>query len=216
MNERDATEAAWRDYVAAAQRLDAVRRGIANHAAEQQRARTAARDELAAVRARLAPQNARLREWGVPEDRLAPTPTEAAAAAQAVGGEPVTALAALHQARLTADAADAAVLSPRGVPGGAPPWLRNLLVYVPFAVVVFVVQLALYLTADGSTLAAAAVVCGLTMPAAAFALGWVVTGLVFPRGPRGRVERTPLVGAAVSFAPVLVACAIAGMLALLR
>jgi len=226
----DPGDAAWRDYVAAAQRLDAVRRGAANLAAEQERMRTAARDELAAVRARLAPQRARLREWGIPDDRLVPTQAEADAAAQAVGADPATVLAALRQARMTADAADATVVSPRGFAppgtrftppggsgvGGAPPWLRNLLVYGPFALVVFVIQLALYLTADESSLPVAALACGLAMPAAAFGLGWLVTGLVFPPGPTGKPERTPLLGAIVCLMPVLVTCAGVAILALAR
>ena len=219
-----AGDTAWRDYLAAAQRLDEVRRGAAKLAADQERARVAAREELAAVRARLAPQLARLRELGVPDDRLAPTPTEADAAARAVGGDPGTVLAALRQARLTADAADATVISSRGFAppgagraGGSPPWLRNLLVYVPFALVVFVIQLALYLTtADDSALPTAAALCGLVMPATAFGLGWVVTGLVFPPGPSGKAERTPLIGALVCLAPVVVTCMGIGLLAVTR
>ncbi|HYN96308.1 MAG TPA: hypothetical protein VES42_20895, partial [Pilimelia sp.] len=61
---------AWSDYVAAAQRLDAARRGLASAAAEDDRALRAARDELVGVRARLAPQRARLGELGVPADQL--------------------------------------------------------------------------------------------------------------------------------------------------
>ncbi|HEU4426243.1 MAG TPA: hypothetical protein VFR67_27205 [Pilimelia sp.] len=226
----DPGEVTWRDYVAAAQRLDAVRRGAANLAAEQDRVRTAAHEELVAARARLAPQRARLRELGVPDDRLTPTPAEGAAAAQAVGADPAAVLTALRHARMTADAADATVVSGRGfVPvgapgapagtpgaGGAPPWLRNLVVYGPFALAVLVVQLALYLTADESSLFGAAALCSLTMPAAAFGLGWLVTGMVFPPGPSGKPERTPLVGAVVCFAPVLLTCVGVGILALAR
>jgi hypothetical protein len=210
---------AWSDYLSAAQRLDAVRRGAASVATEQERTLRAARDEAGGVRARLAPQRARLRELGVPEEELNPDPAELAAAAAAVGGDPAAALAALRQARVTADAADAAVL---GAPGagpataGAPAWARNLLVYGPFAATAFVVQLVLYLVADGASLLGYAAGCGLAMPAAAFGLGWLVTGLVFAPGPDGRVQRTALVGAVVCFAPVALTCVGVGVLALAR
>jgi hypothetical protein len=208
----------WREYLAAAQRLDAVRRGAATAAAEQDRALRAARDEVAGVRARLAPQRARLRELGVPEEQLIPVPAEAAAAAQVVGGQPAEVLAALRHARATADAADAALLGRPGPAGGRgmPAWLRNLFVYGPFAAVVSLVQVALYVLADGSSLPGYAALCGLAMPAAAFGLGWLVIGLVFPPGPDGRPERTPLVGAAVCLAPVLLTCVGVGFLAVVR
>jgi hypothetical protein len=211
------TDPAWNDYVAATQRLDAVRRGAAQLATDRERARGAVRDELSAVRARLAPQRARLRELGVPDEQLVPAPAEMAGAAQRMGSDAAMALAALRQARATADAADAAVLAPQGwAPGATGPWLRNLLVYGPFALAVLAVQLVLYLTADETSLPWYAALCGLTMPAAAFGLGWLVIGLVFPPGPTGRVQRTPLVGLAVCFAPVVVSCVVAGALAVLR
>lgn len=211
------SDEAWREYLAAAQRLDAVRRGAATAAAEQDRLLRAAREELTGVRARLAPQHARLRELGVPADQLVPQPAESAAATTAVGLQPASVLAALRQARLTADAADAAALRrPRHTAAGAQAWLRNLVVYGPFAATVFVVQLGLYLAVDGASLPLYAALCGLVMPAAAFGLGWLVVGLVFPPGPDGRAERTPLIGAVVCFAPVVATCAGVGVLALLR
>jgi hypothetical protein len=94
--------------------------------------------------------------------------------------------------------------------------LRNLLVYGPFAAVALVVQLGLYIAADGSSLPLYATLCGLTMPAAAFGLGWLVIGLVFPAGPNGRVERSPLIGAVACFAPVLTSCVGVGILAAMR
>jgi hypothetical protein len=211
------TEEPWNEYLAAAQRLDAVRRGAATVAAEQEHTLRAAREEVGRVRARLAPQRARLRELGVPDDHLVPEPAETAEAARAIGRQPAAVLAALRQARGTADAADAAVLG-RGGPaaGRTPAWLRNLLVYGPFAATVFLVQLALYVVADGSSLPAYAALCGLSMPAAAFALGWVIVGLVFAPGPGGKPERTPLLGAAVCFAPVALTCVGVGVLALAR
>jgi hypothetical protein len=207
---------AWEDYLAAAQRLDVVRREEASAAAKREHALRTAREELSGVRARLAPQRARLRELGVPEEQLAPGPVETAAATQTVGRDPAAIHAALRHARVTADAADAALLDGGPTRAGSSPWLRNMLVYGPFAAIVFVVQLGLYLVVDGPTLPLYAAVCGLAMPAAAFALGWVVVGAVFPPGPAGRVERTPLAGVVVCFAPALLACVAAGALAALR
>ncbi|HYN95693.1 MAG TPA: hypothetical protein VES42_17760, partial [Pilimelia sp.] len=136
-----------------------------------------------------------------------------------VAAGPAAALAVLRQARMTADAADAAVLAPafRPVGGGdTATWLRNLLVYGPFAAVVLLVQVALLAVADDAVPGAYAALCGLSMPAAAFGLGWLVLGFAFPAGPGGRVERTPLLGAVVCFAPLVITCVGAGALALVR
>ena len=114
----------WADYLAAAQRLDAVRRAASAASTEQAATVQAAQQELAAVRARLAPQRARLvQDFGVPESDLAPQPADRAVAAQAVAGGPGAVLAALRQARGTADAADAAMLGPgpRRAAGGRGP-----------------------------------------------------------------------------------------------
>lgn len=206
---------AWSDYLAAAQKLDAVRRDVAASTAEQERVLRAAREELTAVRARLAPQRARLCELGVPGDHLVPAPVELAAATQQTGRGLVSVVAALRQARTVADGADAAISGAGTGRYGASPWLRNLLVYVPFGAVVFVVQVALYL-AVVSPMSVYSALCGLIMPTVAFGLGWLTVGLVFRPGPTGRVERTPVIGAVVCFAPVLMACAGFGVLAALR
>jgi hypothetical protein len=195
---------AWLDYLGAAQQLDAVRRGAATAADAQAHTIQAARDELRGVGARLAPQRSRLRDLGVPESRLAPTPTEVAEAAQAMAGGPAAALAALRHARVTADSADAAVVGSIVLPAGdLPAWRRNLLVYGPFALVVLVVQIGLMVAAGGRS-GVAALGCGVTMPFAAFALGWLTVGLVFRPPVGGRVDRTALLGAAVCAAPLLV------------
>ncbi|GAA4679842.1 hypothetical protein [Phytohabitans rumicis] len=208
---------AWSDYEAAARRLDAVRRGAANAAGEQTQAMRAARDELAGVRARLAPQRAKLLAQGVPEDQLQPSPADVAAAAAAMVGGPVAVLAALRRARTTADAADATEqgTAPMGPKGETPAWVRNLIVYGPLAAAVLLVQLALYLTADND-LPLYAVLCGLTMPAVAFGFGWVTVGMAFEAPAGGKVDRTPLVGAAVCFAPVVATCMGVGLLTLVR
>jgi hypothetical protein len=52
----DPVEAGWADYVAAARQLDGVRRAAATAASEQARSVAAAREELTAVRERLAPR----------------------------------------------------------------------------------------------------------------------------------------------------------------
>src|SRR3954451_23093658 len=103
----------WADYLEASQRLDAVRRAASAASSEQAATVQAAVQELNAVRARLAPQRARLvQDLGVPEGALLSQPPERALAAQAVAGGPAAVLAALRQARVTADAADAAMLGP--------------------------------------------------------------------------------------------------------
>lgn len=197
------TESAWQDYLAAAGRLDAVRRGAAAAASEQAQAVQAAREELTGVRARLAPQHSRLRGLGVPDWELAPGPAELSAAAGTVAGGPGAVLAALRGARATADAADATAMGAVARPA-VPAWLRNLLVYVPFAFVVLVIQVGLYRASGDRPPEFVALLCGLVMPAAAFGLGWLIVGFVFRAMPGARVERTPLVGAVLCAAPALV------------
>ena len=129
---------AWQEYLAAAQRLDAVRRGATAAAGQQAQGVQTAREELTGVRARLVPQQSRLRELGVPEEELLPSQPEVAAAGRAMTG-PESVLAALRQARATADAADAVV---RDGPTGPLPWPagwpRGLLVYGPVALAILV------------------------------------------------------------------------------
>ncbi len=205
----------WADYLAAAQRLDAVRRAASAAAGEQAATVQAAQQELAGVRARLAPQRARLvQDLGVPEADLVPQPGEEMAATQMVAGGPVAALAALRQARGTADTADAAMLGPGPrLPVG--PWARNLLVYGPFAAAVLIVQIVLYLIAPSGSLPTYALLCGLSMPVLAFGLGWVTIGFVYGGGPE-KVDRTPLVGIVTCLTPVLLTCAGMGLLAIIR
>lgn len=207
---------AWAGYLAAAQRLDAVRRAASTVVHEQAQAAQAAQQELAGVRARLAPQRARLvRDLGVPESDLTPQPGEVAAAAQAVAGGPAAALAALRLARGTADAADAAMIG-SGPAEPWPAWMRNLLVYGPFAAAVLVVQIVLYLVAEPGSLPTYALLCGLSLPVLAFGLGWATIGFVFggSGGGSGKVDRTPILGVIVCLAPVLLTCMGVGMLAL--
>jgi hypothetical protein len=205
----------WADYLAAAQRLDAVRRAASAVAGEQAATVQAAQQELAGVRARLAPQRARLvQDLGVPEADLVPQPGEQIAAAQLVAGGPAAALAALRQARGTADAADAAMLGPGPrLPVG--PWARNLLIYGPFAAAVLIVQIVLYLVAPSGSLPTYALLCGLSMPVLAFGLGWLTIGFVYGGGPE-KVDRTPLIGLITCLTPVLLTCAGMGLLAIVN
>ncbi|OJF13899.1 hypothetical protein [Couchioplanes caeruleus] len=205
----------WDDYLAAAQRLDAVRRAASAAAGEQAATAQAAQQELTAVRARLAPQRARLvQDLGVPEARLIPQPAEQAPAAQAVAGGPTAVLAALRQARATADAADAGMLGP-GPAGPLRPWARNLLVYGPFAAAVLIVQIVLYLVAPSGSLPTYALLCGLSLPLLAYGLGWLTIGFVYGGGPQ-KVDRTPVVGAVTCLTPVLLTCMGVGLLAFIR
>ena len=205
----------WAAYVAAAQRLDAVRRAASSAAGEQAVTLQAAQQELASVRARLAPQRARLvQDLGVPVTALATQPAERAMAAQTVAIGPEAILSALRQARGTADAADAAML------GSGPatpwrPWARNLLVYGPFAAAVLIVQIVLYLIAPSGSLPTYALLCGLSMPLLAFGLGWLTIGFVYGGGP-AKVDRTPIVGAIACLTPVLLTCMGVGLLAFIR
>jgi hypothetical protein len=204
----------WADYLAAAQRLDAVRRAASAAAGEQQATVAAAQQELAAVRARLAPQHARLvRDFGVPENELIPQPVEMASATHAVGGGAAAALAALRQARGTADAADAAIIGPAPARPWRP-WARNLLIYGPFAATVLIVQIVLYLVAPQGSVPKLALLCGLSLPVFAFGLGWVTIGFVY--GGEGKVDRTPIAGAIACLTPVLLTCMGVGVLALFR
>lgn len=207
----------WADYLSAAQRLDAVRRAATSASREQAATVQAAQQELSAVRARLAPQRSRLaQDLGVPETDLMPLPGDREMAAQAVAGGPARALAALRQARSTADAADAAMLGPgRSSSGPWRPWARNLLVYGPFAAAVLIVQIVLYLVAPRGSVPTYALLCGLSMPVLAFGLGWAAIGFVYGGGGV-KVDRTPVVGAVACLTPVLLTCMGVGLLALFR
>jgi hypothetical protein len=201
----------WADYLAAAQRLDAVRRTASAATTEHAAAVQAAQQELAGVRARLAPQRARLiRDFGVPETDLTPQPADEALALPAVAGGPAAVLAALQQVRQTADAADAAMLGSGGRAAWRP-WARNLLIYGPFAAAVLIVQIVLYLVAPAGSVPTYALLCGLSMPLLAFGLGWVTIGFVYGGGPE-KVDRTPLIGVITCLMPVLLTCMGVGLL----
>ena len=205
----------WDDYLAAAQRLDAVRRATSAPTTEHQATVTAARQELSAVRARLGAQQTRLaHDLGVPVGGLRPRPTDLDVAAQTVSGGPAAALAALQQARRTAEAGDA-LLVEATPPSRMRPWARNLLIYGPFAVVVLIVQIALYLVASPGSVPTYALLCGLSMPVLAFGLGWATIGFVYAGEPGG-VDRTPIIGAIACLTPVLLTCMGVGLASFLN
>ncbi|MFU8873864.1 hypothetical protein [Micromonospora sp. SL4-19] len=206
--EVDPVEAAWADYVAAARQLDGVRRAAATAASEQARSVAAAREELTAVRERLASQQSRLRELNVPAISLVPTPPEVTEAARSMAAGPAAVLACLRSARGWADAADD-TLAARGLPRLAR-WRavpRNLLVYGPLALVVPVVQLVLFLAAGAGPVSIVALVVGLPMPAVATMVGWLAVGRLFRPRPEDRVDRTPRFGALVCLIPAVLATA---------
>jgi hypothetical protein len=202
----------WANYLAAARRLDAVRRTASSAVNEQAAALQTAQQELSAVRARLAPQRARLvQDLGVPETDLVPLAAEREAAGQSMVGGPVVVLAALRRARGTADAADAVMLGGPRRPATWRPVARNLLVYGPFAAAVLIVQIVLYLVAPSGSLPTYTLLCGLSMPILAFGLGWVTIGFVYADAA-GKVDRTPLVGIIACLTPVLLTCMGVGLL----
>jgi hypothetical protein len=105
-----------------------------------------------------------------------------------------------------------------GSPPATPwvPWMRNLLVYGPFAGAVLVVQIVLYLVAPSGSVPTYALLCGLSLPVLAFGLGWVTIGFVFGGPGAGKVDRTPILGAIVCLTPVILTCMGVGMIALVH
>ena len=185
----------WEEYVAAAQRLDLCRRAAAAAVAEQAKAQQAARDDLAAGRARQALQQARLldtaRQAGGAPPVLVPQPADLAAAQAALGPAPTPQAirAGLYQARVTLDTADAALsATPR------PPVARNALIYGGYALLAAVLEVVAFLGVDEASAASVLVLgCGLVLPVFAFALGWLTVGAL-----PDRASRTPGLGAAMS------------------
>jgi hypothetical protein len=204
----DPEAAAWTAYLAATRQLDGVRRGAATAAGEQHRSVQAARGELADVRARLAVQEGRLRELGVPTLALSPAPPETAAAARGMAGGPSAVLAALRSADGWVEEAERVLAAPGWFrSGGWPARLRNLLVYGPFALVVPLIQVLLHLVVGGGPVTLAVVLVGLPMPAVAFLAGWWGVGRLFRAGRPGRLDRTPRFGVLVCLVPAVLATA---------
>lgn len=192
----DPVAVAWSEYLTAVRQLDGVRRSAATAAGEQARSVQAAREELNQVRARLAAQQSRLRERGVPAMSLVPSPPEVQAAARSMAAGPAAVLVALRSARQCTEVADG-VLDGRGLlrPAGWPVQLRNLLVYGVAALLVPLFQVVLVLTTYGGWTALA--LAGVLLAPGAYALGWRGVGWLFGRGAQPRLDRTPRFGALV-------------------
>ncbi|MEV7984855.1 hypothetical protein [Micromonospora sp. NPDC085948] len=199
---------AWAEYLAAARQLDGVRRSAAAAAGEQARSAETAREELTVVRTGLASQQERLRELGVPAISLVPSPPEVSEASRSMAGGPAAVLAALRAARGRAEAADAVLAArPRFRPGSWPARVRNLLVYGPLALVVPLIQVAVYAATGVGPASVAALICGLPMPAVAFVAGWVGIGRLFRVSPAERLDRTVRLGALVCLVPAVLVTA---------
>ena len=196
---------AWEDYQAAAQRLDTVRRETAAAVAEQTATLQAARQELTGVRQRLALQRARINDLatraGIPAPPLTPDPP----LPEPPG--PGAAIAVLRRAAADLDSADALVSSVdtgKLTRGPFPDWpqvLRNIVVYGGVALLILIIQIALYLGFSTPQAGFLALVCGATLPALGYGIAWLTVGLLY-----GKVDRTPVLGAAISAAPVVLLC----------
>ncbi|ROO62826.1 hypothetical protein EDC02_4821 [Micromonospora sp. Llam0] len=220
----------WAEYVAAARRLARLRHGQARPTDDPAGDRRSA--DLTVLRDRLAAQRRQLVALGVPPEVLDPAPPEVAAVHAAVGasagasvgaaigmsasrtaGSPAR-QAAITRAHAQIDAVNGDLAVAAGPSGGPPPWLRNLLVYGPFAVIVLMIQLAMFVVAGDRAPLGYALGCGLVLPLVAFGLGWLAVGFVFA-GPGQRPDRTPLVGALVCAVPLVLALVLAALISLL-
>lgn len=217
----------WEDYLASARELDECRRQAASAAAAQESAVEAVRRELAGVQRRAALGQARLRDVairaGLPPPAVLPVgPVRPAA-------DPDQASAALRAARAGLDAADAALSEAENPSGAVPlagwsPAARNSLVYGGFAFVVLIAQVILLLAVSGTATSVLAMGCAVVLPVFGYGLAWLTVGLIFhgAKGATSRrvtgwgpVERTPVLGAAICAAPVVLICAGLGVSALL-
>lgn len=192
----------WQDYLDAAHRLDSVRREAAAAVASEQQTLRTAREELPAVKARLALQQQRLTEFalrtGAPLD-LNPTGSDVRAAERAVAGGPAVVLAALRQARSTVDVADAALAQN---PTPAPtPLRRNLIIYGAMGLAALIIHVAFIMLVDDRTKPLYAGCTAFLLTLVSFGIGWVITGMVSR-------SRTPLLGLIVCALPLALSTAV--------
>lgn len=195
---------AWDDYLAAAQRLDAVRRTAAVVVAEQTKTLQAAREDLAGVRTRLALQHARLldtaRQAGTAPPDVSPTAADVAAAQATLGkGTPQSVRSSLSTARTALDNADAVLsgLADAGT-GSTRPALRNAGIYGGYAMLAAILEILAFVTVDEQSGAALLVLgCAVVLPVFVFALGWLTVGALRPP------VRTPVLGIAMSLLALL-------------
>jgi hypothetical protein len=215
---------AWREYITAAQRLDAVHRRATAVVADHGALRAGALGELGTVRTRLAAQTVRFADAvaaaGLQDIPLVPTKQMVDAELTAVAGvgAPLTAVtAALRGANAFCDAADQAMVGDPTDPDGAPAAWRNIAVYGAFAVLASLAQVPLLLLVDDVRASLLMLVpSALLLPPVAFGLAWTFIGAL---DGGGDANRTPLAGAVVTaigatpllaFAAFLVASTIAG------
>ncbi|NUR69567.1 MAG: hypothetical protein HOU81_01980 [Hamadaea sp.] len=202
---------AWQEYLAAAERLDAVRREAAAGVAAEQAALRAAREELPPIRARLALQQQRMSEMATMSGRqmpvLTPNPAETTSAERAVTGGPAVVLAALRQALSTVDVADGALAQAPTRPPSATN--KNLGVYGGLAAVALLAQIAFVLLVDERTRPLYAGCTGFLLGFGAFGIGWIATGVISR-------TRTAALGLAVVALPLLLSTAVFTLLWIMR
>ncbi len=210
----------WDEYLDASRRLDALRQeAAAARAAEAAAAQDVGR-ELTAVRQRIGLQRMRLldiaRRAGVADPQLTdPRVATQAGAAQPPGAPAAPAasasshIAAVRAARERLDTADA-LLSEVDGPGMSAgplgswsPARRNAVVYGGFALLVLVVQVVLFVAAPNGAASVLAVGCGAVLPVIGFGLAWLGVGIL---SSGERIDRTPLLGAVISAAPIVMFC----------
>ncbi len=208
---------AWREYLATTRRVSELGEQAAALVAEREATARAARAELAAVHQRLVLQRTRLTEVAGRAGLTVPPLVDAA-------GPDFPGIDAAR-AGLTAAAADldgaeqvvAEIESARARRGPLPYWTpawRNLPVYGGFALLVLLAQVLLFAAPTRPVESVVGVLAGSVLPIVGYGLSWVSIGLLY--GERGRSNRTPLLGAAVSLAPVVLLCVGFGLFTLLR
>ncbi len=206
---------AWDDYLTAARRLDAVRRDAASAVVARTTAVQAASQELTTVRQRLVLQRARLADLagraGMPVPPLTPdAPVPDPPDPAATGALLRVAVGDLDSADATLSEVDTGTIA-RGPFPDLPQTTRNLVVYGACALVVLITQLILFFVASSPAASVGALVCGATLPALGYGVSWLSIGLLY-----GKVNRTPVLGAAVSAAPVVLLCGGIAVSAFLR
>jgi hypothetical protein len=87
------------------------------------------------------------------------------------------------------------------------PGARNAAVYGSCALIVFVMQVVLFYSADENALAYQSFFCVLVLPAFNWALGWWLIGFLFEPAAGTTLDRSPRLGVFISAAPLLLACA---------
>lgn len=207
---------AWEDYLAATQRLDVVRRDAASVVAEQVAAVTAARTDLSGVRKRVASHRARLvavaASVRVPAPEAAPRPDDLAAARRDLSApatpEAVRATLPTTNGLLATAAAILSTVEGKGTVQALristwPVPLRNALAYLGFALLSVGVPLVTLHAVTSRLLLVPTIGCAAVFPLIGYALAWLTTGMMYPPQHTGKVRRTPLLGAAVTVATVV-------------